>query len=303
MRVARDSRPCPGAFSRARTRARRAARSAALYPRRRCQRRQSGAAPTSTTPSRFRRRRSTAAATASGWAANGRRTGPGSWSTWSSRAFNPATGCSTWAAARCAAVVHFVEYLEPGNYYGVDINETLLDAGYERELTPELQAKLPRDHLRATERFDCDFGVPFDFAIAQSLFSHISFNQIRLCLYRVAKEMQPGGRFLSTFFVAPPEHPLDEPRDNGACWSERNVFFYYYPDLSYVARGMPWQMNYIGDWKHPRGQVMVEYLRVSEPPTEDAPLPPQTFAASPETRQGPSLGKRIERGLKRRLQR
>lgn len=199
--------------------------------------------------------------------------------------------------------LHFVDYLEPGNYYGVDINETLLDAGYERELTPELQAKLPRDHLRATERFDCDFGVPFDFAIAQSLFSHISFNQIRLCLYRVAKEMQPGGRFLSTFFVAPPEHPLDEPRDNGACWSERNVFFYYYPDLSYVARGMPWQMNYIGDWKHPRGQVMVEYLRVAEPPTEDAPLPAQTFAASPETRQGPSLGKRIERGLKRRLQR
>jgi cyclopropane fatty-acyl-phospholipid synthase-like methyltransferase len=171
---------------------------------------------------------------------------------------------------------HFVDYLDAGNYYGVDINETLLDAGYERELTPELQAKLPRDHLRATERFDVHFDGPFDFAIAQSLFSHVSFNQIRLCLYRVAKEMQPGGRFLSTFFIVGPEHPLDESCNNGMRWTERNVFFYYYPDLGYLVRGMPWQMNYIGDWEHPRGQMMVEYLRLEAPPGDDAPSPPQS---------------------------
>jgi SAM-dependent methyltransferase len=197
--------------------------------------------------------------------------------------------------------IHFVDYLEPGNYYGIDINETLLDAGYERELGPELQQKLPREHLRATERFDCEFGVPFDFAIAQSLFSHVSLNQIRLCLYRVANVTPPGGRFLTTYFVAPPEHPLDEPRDDGALWSERNVFFYYYPDLGYAVRGMPWQMNYIGDWKHPRGQVMVEYRRLEAPPVGEAPPQPHTPSPSPKRR--PSRVRRIERGLKRRLQR
>jgi hypothetical protein len=99
----------------------------------------------------------------------------------------------------------------------------LLAAGYEHELTEELRDKLPREHLRATDRFDCDFGVEFDFAIAQSLFTHISLNQIRLCLFRVASAMPPGGRFLASYFEAPRSHPLDQSRANGRLWTERNA--------------------------------------------------------------------------------
>ncbi len=45
------------------------------------------------------------------------------------------------------AGVHFVEFLEPGHYYGIDINETLLDAGYETELT---QRYLQSSGVKAT---------------------------------------------------------------------------------------------------------------------------------------------------------
>jgi SAM-dependent methyltransferase len=157
------------------------------------------------------------------------------------------------------AGIHFVEYLEPGHYYGIDINQTLLDVGHEQELPPELRERLPRDHLRATDRFDCDFDVAFDYAIAQSLFTHISLNHIRLCLYRVAQQLQPGGRFFATFFEAPPAHPVDEPHTDRARWTEQNPFFYYRRDLMWAAQCADLELHYVGKWGHPAGQRMVEF--------------------------------------------
>ena len=166
------------------------------------------------------------------------------------------------------AGIRFVDYLEPGNYYGLDVNASLLDAGYDVELPEALRAKLPRDHLRATDRFDCDFGVEFDFAIAQSLFTHISLSQVRLCLYRVAHAMRPGGRFFATFFEAAADFPLDgvldgdKPRRKDK-FTERNPFWYWPRDLEWAASFAPWRFRYIGDWNHPRGQKMAEFRRLA----------------------------------------
>jgi SAM-dependent methyltransferase len=159
------------------------------------------------------------------------------------------------------AGMHFVDYLDPGGYYGIDINETLLDAGYDHELPEPLRPKLPRDHLRATERFDCSFGVDFDYAIANSVFTHVSLNHVRLCLFRVAQVMPPGGRFFATFFEAPASHPLDLSRNGGSRWTERNAFFYYRADLEWAARCAPWTVSYVGQWGHPGGQRMMEFRR------------------------------------------
>jgi SAM-dependent methyltransferase len=166
-------------------------------------------------------------------------------------------GCGPLRAGR-----HFVRYLHPGNYYGIDVNATLLDAGYDLELSPELRERLPRDHLRATERFDCDFGVLFDYAIANSVFTHVSLNHIRLCLYRLAPRMRVGGRFYATFFDAPDGHPLDRSLNNGRRWTERNAFFYYLDDLRWAADPAQWEVTYIGDWGHPGRQAMVEFRRI-----------------------------------------
>ena len=182
----------------------------------------------------------------------------------------------------------FVDYLRPGGYHGIDINSTLLDAGYEQELSDALRAKLPRGQLFATDRFDCDFGVQFDFAIAQSVFTHISLNQIRLCLYRLAQVMTPGGRFLASYFEAPRSHPLDQPRAGGKHWTERNAFFYYRRDLRFAAQRAPWTLHYIGQWGHPRQQRMMEFRRID-------PNPP----AEPRNRL--KRARRRALGLKRRL--
>jgi SAM-dependent methyltransferase len=164
------------------------------------------------------------------------------------------------------AGVHFVDYLEPGNYYGIDVNGTLLDAGYDVEFSDELRSKLPRENLRATDRFDCDFGVQFDFAIAQSLFTHLPLNDIRLCLVRLGRQMKPGGRFYGTFFEAPADFPVDGVLDGDDerkrdKFTERNPFWYWPGDLEWAAGFGPWKFTYLGDWGHPRNQKMGEFLR------------------------------------------
>lgn len=168
------------------------------------------------------------------------------------------------ACGALRAGIRFVDYLDPGNYYGIDINESLLEAGYGMELTDELRGKLPRDHLRTTDRFECDFGVEFDFALAQSLFTHVALNDIRLCLYRVAPQMKVGGRFFATFFEAPADFPLDGVREGKrGKHTERNPFWYWARDLEWAASFAPWRYRYIGDWEHPRNQRMVEFVRTA----------------------------------------
>jgi SAM-dependent methyltransferase len=161
------------------------------------------------------------------------------------------------------AGIHLVDYLESGNYYGIDIDEELLTAGYTLELSPEQRLKLPRDHLRRTDRFDVDFGVSFDHAIAQSVFTHLPLNHIRLCLYRVAAHMNVGGKFFVTFREAPPDFPLDGVlrRGKGTRYTERDPFWYWRSDIEWAASFAPWRFRYIGDWGHPRNQHMVELVR------------------------------------------
>jgi SAM-dependent methyltransferase len=165
------------------------------------------------------------------------------------------------------AGVRFVDYLNDGRYYGTDINQSLLDAGYDVELSDELRAKLPRSHLLRSERFECDFGVKFDFAIAQSLFTHVSLNHVRLCMYRVAQQMRPGGHFFVTFNEQPRRFPIDgviEGKSRYAYFTERNIWWYYRSDLRWAASFSPWKFRYIGDWSHPRGQRMIELIRLDD---------------------------------------
>ena len=166
-------------------------------------------------------------------------------------------GCGSFRAG-----IKLVEYLEPAHYYGIDINHDVIKAGYEHEFDEAGRARLPTANLRATDRFDCDFGVRFDMAIAQSVFTHISLNLIRLCLHRVAQVMRPGGTFFVTFNEFGPNFPIDGTR--GGKYTERNVFWYYRRDIKWAASQTPWDMDYIGDWGHPRGQKMFRLTRKAD---------------------------------------
>lgn len=165
-------------------------------------------------------------------------------------------GCGSLRAGR-----HLVDYLEPGNYYGIDINAAAIEAGYQHELTDSQRARLPAKNLRATDRFDADFGVRFEMAIAQSVFTHVSLNHVRLCLHRVAQALEQDGRFFATFFEAPSSTSVDELLRGK--YTERNVYWYYRDDLRWAADFGPWRWRYIGECGHPVGQMMAEFTRTS----------------------------------------
>ncbi|MFD0772503.1 class I SAM-dependent methyltransferase [Streptomonospora algeriensis] len=160
--------------------------------------------------------------------------------------------------------IHFIRYLNQGNYYGIDVDPALVKAGLEYELPAVgLSDRLPEDHLRVTTRFNANFGVNFQFALAQSVFTHLPLNHIRLCLFRVAKVMPPGGRFYATFFEAPADEPFDKPYNKR--YPEQDPYQYRPYELEWAANVAGWKFRNLGEWGHPRGQRMAEYRRVVSP--------------------------------------
>lgn len=163
--------------------------------------------------------------------------------------------------------VRFIQYLDAGRYYGMDINESLLEAGYEQELLQcDLQKKMPRKNLIADPEFDFSrFGVQFGAAVAQSVFTHLPMNHIQLCLIELAKVLEPGGRLFATIFECPDEHPPEQPlvhKPGGVISSlARDPYHYRLADIRLLADASCWNVEYIGDWQHPRDQKMLCLIR------------------------------------------
>lgn len=166
--------------------------------------------------------------------------------------------------------VRFIRYLAPANYFGVDINQSLLDAGYNVELAQaSLQDRLPRENLVCSGEFEFDkFKTKFDVAIAQSLFTHLPFNHIRHCLTNLAPVMEIGGVFFATFFELPRSSPITasfthSPGDV-TTHGDADPYHYWLSDMFYAAARLPWRIQIGGSWNHPRGQKMLLFTRIDE---------------------------------------
>jgi cyclopropane fatty-acyl-phospholipid synthase-like methyltransferase len=99
-----------------------------------------------------------------------------------------------------------IPYLEPSHYYGIDPSETLLGLG---------RAVLDRHgvdraySLLQSGTFEFDrFGAQFDFAIAQSVITHLSPAQIASCFTALKTVMKPGGTFIFTYLLSSYAPPL-----------------------------------------------------------------------------------------------
>ena len=110
-----------------------------------------------------------------------------------------------------------------------------------------------------------DFGVArfdrsFDFALAQSVFTHIPLDAIELCLRNVGDALVSGGRFYATF---------NERTDSGPDRVDRSDLPYHKdPIVRYdvaafeeLCRAKPLSVSYVGDWGHPRGQRMLAFTK------------------------------------------
>jgi len=160
--------------------------------------------------------------------------------------------------AGCGALragVKFIEYLDDGNYLGLDSEKRLIKLGIKKELGRDLMRRKSPQFV-VSSRFEFEkFTRRPDFAIAQSLFTHLAESDIRLCLEKLRRFVKPGGRFYATYFI------VDKPHVNQSTRSHSRRSFRY-PRVTVEDFGAKagWGQRYIGDWGHPRRQMMIEYV-------------------------------------------
>ena len=157
--------------------------------------------------------------------------------------------------------VHFVRYLDPGNYCGADVNADLLEAGrYELEQN----GLSGRDaHLLLTDSYELGrFGVRFGYALAVSLFTHLPLSEISRCLVQVHDVLEPAGVFFASFFEAPHRSQAGEiVHEPGGVRTRFNAdpFHHSFAELAGAAETAGLEAERIGEWEHPRGQKMAAF--------------------------------------------
>ncbi|HEY7143016.1 MAG TPA: class I SAM-dependent methyltransferase [Streptosporangiaceae bacterium] len=143
-------------------------------------------------------------------------------------------GCGNLRAGRL-----FIGYLDPGNYYGIDISPEILLAAQRTVTRYGLQRRLP--HLSLVQDLRLDFlpAGQFDIIHAHSVFSHSPIEVIDECLSSAGRVLAPGGFFDFTF-----------DRTEGA---EHHVlredFYYRTQTLASLAAARGLRAQFMDDWE------------------------------------------------------
>lgn len=152
-------------------------------------------------------------------------------------------GCGTLRAG-----LHFIEYLEAGNYYGMDISRKAIEHGWKLVERNDLAAKVPR--LSVSEERNLKFAeykeLKFDFILAQSVFSHLRPEDISECFEHIANIMTDDSLFFFTF------HPAN-------FIGQRDKINFEYPRSFFLdlAKKYSFELEDVSEeYKHPREQGM-----------------------------------------------
>jgi len=155
------------------------------------------------------------------------------------------------ACGSLRAGVHLIPYLDRSHYWGLDKESDLIDAGLKKELDPEIRgAKEPQFLINS------DFEVspirpPADYIWIHSLFTHLSPEVIQHCLRRISNCATAQTICYATFFET--RNPTSNPREP----HDHEQFFYTREQMREYCLAAGWTMEYVGEWKHPRGQMML----------------------------------------------
>jgi len=167
------------------------------------------------------------------------------------------------------AGIHFIDYLAQGRYFGADISEDLLVAGRGELQQKGIEGKDPVLVARGDFEFR-DMHQTFDFALAQSVFTHIPFNDITRCVSGVSRVLEPGGKFLASFFAnrdgrlhtAP---IMFEGEDiDIETYVDADPYYYDPSIFAWLCEGSDLLCELRDDWGHPRGLHLVLFTKKAE---------------------------------------
>ena len=151
--------------------------------------------------------------------------------------------------------VKAIPYLDNGHYFGIDKEIGLIKAGLEKELNSTIiKKKQPRFVISDSFEFK-KFGNKVDFVIAQSLFTHLPNHLINLCFINLYPWLKDDGIFWATFFET--KKKICNPKKS----HDHDFFAYTKNEMIEFGESNGYITRYIGDWNHPRKQMIVEYKK------------------------------------------
>jgi len=147
----------------------------------------------------------------------------------------------------------FIEYLNKGNYLGIDKEEELINTGIEKVLGEELyKEKKPEFVISDSFEFSKFLKKP-EYSLALSLFTHLVPNDIITCLKNLRSFVNQGHQFFATFFEG-------DSKKNPQKSHSLDHFDYSKEEMKEFGEETGWGAIYIGDWNHPREQKMIKYI-------------------------------------------
>lgn len=138
-----------------------------------------------------------------------------------------------------------IPYLNRGKYFGVEPAEWLVREGIKRELGETLlQIKCPTFFFSDSPETIAQEKVSFDFALAQSIFSHCGLDLIQNWLSAIARSLAQNGSLIATFLIG-------EEDSSRTGWIYPECVNYRPATLERAAADVNLRFQIL-DWKHPR---------------------------------------------------
>ncbi len=79
------------------------------------------------------------------------------------------------------------------------------------------------------------------------------------------KVLKPGGKFYATFFEDPDgthyTTPIHHPVGGKVTYPDRDPYHYMFDVFEDLARRAELEVTHIGDWNHPRDQMMMVFTK------------------------------------------
>ena len=150
--------------------------------------------------------------------------------------------------------LHFIDYLEPGNYQGMDISAEVVRLGIKRELGIDaFRSRRPEFVVSNNFDFVLLSQVP-DVVLANSVFTHLPTNDVRTCLQKLRSFVADHNTvFFATF------SEVDEDGDHegqGHYLGGKSKMTYTQDEMHEFGLETGWKTEYIGEWGHPKNKIL-----------------------------------------------
>ncbi len=153
------------------------------------------------------------------------------------------------ACGSLRAGVRLIPYLNAGNYLGIEKEESLIKQALAKELPPEVAAE-KRPELVVSGDFEFErFSKQADYALAWSLFTHLTREDLEKCLRNLRANVPDSHRFYATWLPG-------EESDNEDASHAHAAFYYPREELEAMGAGNGWESEYIGDISREREMKM-----------------------------------------------